>query len=197
MSRIPPISTGSSTPTSKKRSSSRSGSNFILPFQSHSNLTPNRQPYPRAKPRKLTIYPRSSNSKHSVDSVDNADAARYLKPKSRLKIAWSNENRTTIFETRATAQHSSKNASIGYQNDSEDSSFFSAFDNSPPIPPPQQQQSSGRAAAQVFMPVLHPTSFSIPLSQKIGEHRSALNTLTSFIFSSLARNAPSSQDSLS
>jgi len=84
------------------------------------------QPYPRAKPRKFTIYPHSSNLKHSADATSSEMEA--IKPKSRLKIAWSNENRTI---TRAgsgrcaTAQHSSKNA-FSHRNDSENYTLHSS-----------------------------------------------------------------------
>jgi len=54
------------------------------------------QPYhPKAKPRKFMTFRQLSNSEHSADDIQNdTDLTHHFIPKSRLKIAWSNENRT-------------------------------------------------------------------------------------------------------
>ena len=127
--------------------------------QTHSNSSDRQtfQPYPRAKPRKFTIYPHSSNSKHSVNATKSTemDASHYLKPKSRLKIAWSNENRTMTRAAsgrHATAQDTSKNA-FSYRNNPENHTLHSSIAiNDSPI---QSRLSTG---SKVVTEVLAPLS---------------------------------------
>jgi hypothetical protein len=119
------------------------------------------QPYhPKAKPRKFIMFHQLSNSEHSADGIRNdMDATHHFKPKSRLKIAWSNENRTMNRSTpRNTAQNSPESAFI-YQNDSAKDSLLPSTIVNTPI----------TAVARALMPVsLHPNPH-MPQSQNTGE----------------------------
>jgi hypothetical protein len=154
----------------------RNPARYALNSVAHSNSADRRQPYPKAKPQKFTIYPHSSNSTRSTDAMNNdIDANRYLKPKSRLKIAWSNENRTmnrTASGKRTTSQNSSKNMFLCRNDSNNNSMHMPPIIDSPPSPLAHSYfGTESKVSKREFVPL---QSMQANISQReytyIGEH---------------------------
>ena len=160
----------SSNRTRKTRNPAYSSLNFVAAEALDQQILG--QPYPRAKPGKFTMYRQFSGSKHSVDGIrDDTDVTHYLKPKSRLKIAWSNENRTMNRTKRNdTAQDLPEIASI-YRSDSvKDSWPSSAIANNTLVTFSRPPFGTERKAVTRALTPASPIPQSLPRSQNIGEH---------------------------
>lgn len=130
------------------------------------------QPYPKAKPRKFTMYP--LNSRHSEDVKSHyPDANHYLKPKSRLKIAWSNENRTINRPADAMRTDSSKNAFYYRQGPQNNTLHSETVVNGPPSNSQQLQlRMKAKVISQILIPESLHTNRSPPQSLEVGKHKS-------------------------
>ena len=130
------------------------------------------QPYPKAKPRKFTMYP--LNSRYSEDVKSHyPDANHYLKPKSRLKIAWSNENRTINRPADAIRTDSSKNE-LHYRQGLKNNTLHSetVFNGPPSTSQQLQLRMKANVISQILIPESLHTNRSPSQSLEVGKHNS-------------------------